>query len=175
MNADLEESAPMRRPMMLAANPGELIVTYALALVFVWFGLLKFTQYEAAGIAPLVMNSPIVGWWHSLFGIAGTSHMLGVYEVLTGLLIALRPVKPRLAAIGGAMGVITFLITLTFMVTTPGIVQPGFDNPLALSAFPGQFLLKDVVLLAASLAVLLGARAEEKGARRNETLAADRG
>lgn len=144
---------------------GAWLVNYALALVFLWFGCLKFTQYEAAGIAPLVMNSPIVVWWHDLFGIAGTARMLGVYEILTGVLIASRPVQPRLAAIGGAMGTITYLITLSFMLTTPGVVQPGFDTPFALSAFPGQFLLKDVVLLAASFAILFSAR-QEAGARR---------
>ncbi len=159
-----EEGTPMRRDRyMITANSGALLVNYALVLIFVWFGVLKFTQYEAAGIAPLVMNSPIVGWWHSLFGIAGTSRMLGVYEILTGLLIALRPIKPRLAAIGGAMAVIAFLITLSFMLTTPGVVQPGFNNPFALSAFPGGFLAKDIVLLAASVSVLLGARAEARG------------
>lgn len=159
-----EDGAPMRRDRYpITANSGALLVNYALALIFIWFGVLKFTQYEAAGIAPLVMNSPIVGWWHSLLGIAGTSRMLGVYEILTGVLIALRPIQPRLAAIGGAMAVITFLITLTFILSTPGVAQPGYGNPLALSPFPGQFLLKDLVLLAASASVLLGARAEERG------------
>ncbi len=157
----VENDAALRRDRyVLTANSGALLVNYALVLVFVWFGVLKFTQYEAAGIAPLVMNSPLVGWWHQLFGIAGTSRMLGVYEILTGVLIALRPFNPRLAAIGGAMATITFAITLTFMLSTPGVVQPGFDTPLALSSNPGQFLLKDVVLLAASISVLLGARAE---------------
>lgn len=157
------ETAQFRpRPFAASAStgPGTLLVTYALALVFLWFGCLKFTQYEAAGIAPLVMNSPLVGWWHATFGIAGTSRMLGVYEILTGLLIAARPFSPRLSAIGGAMATITFLVTLTFLLSTPGVVQPGFDNPLALSAFPGQFLLKDVVLLAASVAVLLASRTD---------------
>ena len=159
-----DDAVPMRRDQYrMTANSGALLVNYALVLIFVWFGILKFTQYEAAGIAPLVMNSPVVGWWHALFGIAGTSRMLGVYEILTGVLIALRPIQPRLAAIGGAMAVIAFLITLTFMLTTPGVAQPGVGNPLALSPFPGQFLLKDVVLLAASVAVLLGARAEQRG------------
>ncbi len=143
-------------------STGALLVTYALALVFIWFGCLKFTQYEAAGIAPLVMNSPLVGWWHSLFGIAGTARVLGVYEILTGLLIATRPFKPGLAAIGGAMATISFLITISFMFTTPGVVQSGFDNPLALSAFPGQFLLKDIVLLAVSIWILFGARTEAR-------------
>ena len=143
-------------------SAGALLLTYALALIFIWFGCLKFTQYEAAGIAPLVMNSPFVAWWHDLFGIAGTSRMLGVYEIATGVLLALRPFKPGLAAIGGAMAAICFLVTCTFLLTTPGTVQPGFDTPFALSAFPGQFLLKDVVLLAASLSILFAAREEAR-------------
>ncbi|WP_425230824.1 YkgB family protein [Sphingomonas sp.] len=143
-------------------SAGALLVTYALALIFVWFGCLKFTQYEAGGIAPLVMNSPLVAWWHDLFGIAGTSRMLGIYEILTGLLIATRPFQPRLAAIGGAMATICFLVTVTFLFSTPTTVQPGFDTPFALSAFPGQFLLKDVVLLAVSIWILFAARAEAR-------------
>ena len=143
-------------------SAGALLVTYALALILIWFGCLKFTEYEAAGIAPLVMNSPLVTWWHGLFGIAGTSRMLGIYEILTGLLIAARPFQPRLAAIGGAMATICFLVTVSFLFTTPTTVQPGFDNPLALSAFPGQFLLKDIVLLAVSIWILFGARTEAR-------------
>lgn len=143
-------------------SAGALLVTYSLALIFVWFGCLKFTQYEAAGIAPLVMNSPLVTWWHGLFGIAGTSHMLGVYEILTGLLLAARPFSARLASIGGAMATICFLVTISFLFSTPGTVQPGFDNPLALSPFPGQFLLKDVVLLAVSIWILFAARTEAR-------------
>lgn len=143
-------------------STGALLVTYALALIFVWFGCLKFTQYEAAGIAPLVMNSPLVGWWHGIFGIAGTSHMLGVYEIITGLLLAARPFKARLSSVGGAMATICFLVTITFMLTTPGVAQPGYDNALALSPFPGQFLLKDIVLLAVSIWILFATREEAR-------------
>ena len=143
-------------------SAGALLVTYALALIFIWFGCLKFTQYEAGGIAPLVMNSPLVGWWHGIFGIAGTSRMLGIYEILTGVLIAARPFQPRLAAIGGAMATICFLVTVSFLLSTPGVSQPGYDDALALSPFPGQFLLKDVVLLAVSIWILFAARAEAR-------------
>ena len=139
---------------------GAMLVNYALVIIFLWFGSLKFTQYEAAGIAPLIMNSPLVSWWHSVFGIAGASRVIGVYEIVTGLLIAARPLQPRLGAIGGAMATILFLITISFMLTTPGVVQAGFDSPFALSASPGQFLLKDLGLLAASIWVLLSARQE---------------
>ncbi len=43
-----------------------------------------------------------------------------------------------------------FLTTLTFMFTTPGVWQKDYGFP-ALSASPGQFLIKDVVLLAAAI------------------------
>ena len=43
-----------------------------------------------------------------------------------------------------------FLTTLSFVVTTPGVWQAGYGFP-ALAASPGQFLVKDVVLLGASI------------------------
>ncbi len=46
-----------------------------------------------------------------------------------------------------------------------GVVQPGYDVPFALSALPGQFLLKDLGLFAACLWVL-GASWDEVQARR---------
>ena len=39
-----------------------------------------------------------------------------------------------------------FLTTLSFVITTPGVWQAGYGFP-ALAASPGQFLVKDVVLL----------------------------
>ena len=123
----------------------------SLAVIFLWVGGMKFTDYEAAGIAPFVMNSPIVGWWHTLLGISGTSTMLGVYEIITGLLLAARLFSPWLSLIGGVMSVVTYLITLSFMITTPGVAEPLAGGFPALSAFPGQFLAKDVALLAISI------------------------
>ncbi len=129
-------------------------ITFALTIIFLWFGCLKFTAYEESGIAGFIMNSPLISWLHAMFGIAGGAQFLGIFEILTGLLIGGRLIDPRLSLIGGAMAVITFFITLTLMFTTPGIIQPGHDGPLALSAVPGQFLLKDLGLLVASLWIL---------------------
>lgn len=47
------------------------------------------------------------------------------------------------------------LITLSFFVTTPGVAESSAGGFPAISAMPGQFLLKDTVLLAASLVLLL--------------------
>jgi uncharacterized membrane protein YkgB len=43
-----------------------------------------------------------------------------------------------------------FLTTLSFLLSSPGW-EPSLGGFPALSAMPGQFLLKDVVLLAAAL------------------------
>jgi uncharacterized membrane protein YkgB len=45
---------------------------------------------------------------------------------------------------------VMFLTTLTFLFSTPGW-EPSLGGFPALSAMPGQFLLKDIVLLGAAL------------------------
>ena len=42
------------------------------------------------------------------------------------------------------------LITLSFLLTTPGVWEPGYGFGF-LSAMPGQFLAKDLVLLGVSI------------------------
>ncbi|MGI8570355.1 MAG: YkgB family protein [Methylocella sp.] len=146
---------------------GRIVIRYGLALIFVWYGCMKFTSYEATGIAPFIANSPLVGWWHSLLGIQGASYMLGVIEIATGILLAVYTVAPRAAVMGGAMAVLTYLITLSFFLTTPGVAAPmGFP---AISVDVGQFLLKDLGLLGASIWLLgeaLGAAADRESVRR---------
>lgn len=133
---------------------GAMVMRYGLALIFLWFGAMKFTSYEAIGVAGFVSSSPLVGWWHSAFGIQGTSNMLGVYEIATGILLLAGGAKPWLSVLGGAMAVIAFLITLSFMFTTPGVAEPLAGGFPAISAVPGGFLLKDLGLLGISLFIL---------------------
>jgi uncharacterized membrane protein YkgB len=54
-----------------------------------------------------------------------------------------------------AMAAATYLIALTFFVSAPGRSGSDGGGFPAISAAPGQFLLKDLVLLAASLSLLL--------------------
>ena len=37
-------------------------------IVLLWIGGMKFTSYEAAGIAPLEMHSPLMNWLYVLMG-----------------------------------------------------------------------------------------------------------
>lgn len=130
---------------------GGSVIRYGLAAVVGWIGLMKFTHYEAEGIRPFVANSPLMSWAYSILSIDGFSAMLGVAEVAIAALIALRPLSARASAIGSALAVGMFATTLSFLLTTPGVWEPSLGGFPAISAVPGQFLLKDIVLLGAAL------------------------
>jgi uncharacterized membrane protein YkgB len=126
------------------------VTRYGLVLVLLWIGGMKFTAYEAEGIRPLVANSPLMGWVYNLLSVTAFSSLLGLVEIAIGVLIALRPVWPAGSALGSGLAVGMFLTTLSFLVTTPGW-EPSLGGFPAVSAMPGQFVLKDIVLLGAAL------------------------
>jgi uncharacterized membrane protein YkgB len=131
------------------------LLRWALVIIFLWFGGMKFTSYEANAIAPFIANSPVMSWLHMLFGIQGASYVIGVLELSTAAALILGAFLPIFSALGAAMSTATYLITLTFFFSTPGIGEATAGGFPAIGAMPGQFLLKDVVLLAASLSLLL--------------------
>ncbi len=137
---------------------GTNVLRYALVLVFVAFGVTKFSAAEAAAIKPLVSNSPLMSWLYSFLSEQGASSLIGATELLSAALLASRPFSARLAAIGSALAVGTFLTTLSFLFSTPGALSP---------THPAHgFLLKDVVLLGAAVALgieALRAIASERG------------
>ncbi|MHA6687497.1 YkgB family protein [Mesorhizobium sp. A556] len=130
------------------------LLRWALVVIFLWFGGMKFTAYEANGIAPFIAHSPFMSWLHVLFGIRGASYIIGVLELSTAAALIAGAIRPIFSALGAAMSTITYLITLTFFLSTPGVGEPMAGGFPAISAVPGQFLLKDLVLLAASLCLL---------------------
>jgi reactive chlorine resistance protein C len=130
---------------------GRELTRYGLVVVVGWIGFMKFTAYEAEGISTYVANSPLMSWVYGLMSVQGFSAMLGVVEVTIALLIAARPFSPRVSALGSALAVGMFLTTLSFLVTTPGVWEPSLGGFPALSAVPGQFLIKDLALLGISL------------------------
>ena len=129
---------------------GSRVIRYGLSLVIFWIGMMKFTEYEANGIQPLVAHSPFLGWMYNLWTVRQFSAGLGVVEISIAILIALRPWSPKACAIGSAGAVLMFLTTLSFLFSTPGW-EPSLGGFPTLSAHPGQFLLKDVVLLGAAI------------------------
>ncbi|AOB30264.1 hypothetical protein AKI39_05505 [Bordetella sp. H567] len=130
------------------------LLRWALVVIFLWFGGMKFTAYEANGIAPFIAHSPVMGWLNGMFGVQGTSYVIGVLELATAAALIIGAFQPIFSALGAAMSAATYLITLTFFFSTPGVAEATAGGFPAISAMPGQFLLKDLVLLAASLSLL---------------------
>lgn len=146
----------VRRTAVLATSKiveavGRHSVRLGVVLVLLWIGGMKFTEYEANGISLFVSNSPLMSWAYSLFSIRGFSALLGVTEIVVALLIASRPISVHAALIGSGSAMGMFLTTLSFLITTPGVWETSAGGFPALSVVPGQFLVKDFVLLGASL------------------------
>jgi len=129
---------------------GAKIIRYGLVVILLWVGALKFTAYEAEGIQGLIANSPLMSWMFSVMSVRTAAAFIGVTEIILGVLIATRPFAPFVSAIGSIGAIIVFLITLTFVFTTPGVWQPGYGFPFP-SPMPGQFLAKDLMLLGTAI------------------------
>ncbi len=141
---------PMEHAGIDLEKTGMIVLRYGLAVILLWVGGLKFTDYEAKGIEPLVANSPFLAWAYHAFGLQGVSRLLGVTEIVLGLLNCLRPMNARLSAFGSLGATLMFVITLSLLLTTPGVIAPGYSFPV-LSANVGQFIAKDLVLLGAAI------------------------
>jgi len=131
------------------------LLRWTLVVIFLWFGGMKFTAYEANGIAPFIVNSPIMSWLNTLFGVQGASYVIGVLELSTAAALIVGAFQPFFSALGAVMSTATYVITLTFFLSTPGVAEATAGGFPAISALPGQFLLKDLVLLAASLCLVV--------------------
>ncbi len=153
----------------------------ALVIVLVWIGGLKFVDYEADSIVPLVANSPVMRFlynrpaeyrsymnkegelnlkhreWQQQNGTYTFSHGLGAVIIGIGLLIALYPIWPEVSALGSALLILMACTTLSFLVTTPEAWVPALGD--ANHGFPylsgaGRLIVKDVIMLAAAVVTL---------------------
>lgn len=132
---------------------GMLMTRFGLAAVVGWIGAMKFTAYEAHGISGFVTNSPLLSWSYHILSVQQFSNAVGVAEVAiaTGLIVG--AINARIGIFAGLASTAMFLTTLSFMLTTPGTFEATLGFP-ALSVVPGQFLVKDLVALGASLTFL---------------------
>lgn len=134
---------------------GEEALRWSLVVIFLFFGVAKFAAYEAAGVATIAKDYWLFFWLYPLGGEQFASNVIGTIELSTALMLALGSRFTVASLIGGLMGVCTFLVTLSFMLIAPTTFEEGYGFPFLGSS--GQFLLKDLVLLAACLNVALAA------------------
>ena len=98
------------------------ILRWVMVIIFISFGMQKFTPQSAHGIALYISNSPFVSWL-SIFGIRGQADLLGIIELTIAALLAAGAFIPILSALGALMGIGTFAITWSFFFSTPGVVK----------------------------------------------------
>lgn len=151
------------------------ILRWVMVLIFIAFGLQKFTPQSAQGIAQFISHSPLVGWL-SIFGVRGEAYVIGVIELGTAALLAAGGFSPLASALGSLMGVVTFVITWSFFFTTPGVVKWSLStNPIAWN-LAGEFLFKDIVLLCVCIVLLRASLSRPpSGARAGDEAFAARG
>src|SRR5690349_23672429 len=102
---------------------GAFILRYSLVFFLFFFGALKWTPAEAQGIQPMVSHSPFFFWLYPILGVQHGSEVIGIVELIIGVLIAIRRWAPRASAAGSIAATGMFVITLSFLVTTPNAGQ----------------------------------------------------
>ncbi|WP_256806075.1 YkgB family protein [Bradyrhizobium sp. Bra64] len=122
------------------------ILRWVMVIVFVSFGMQKFTLQSAQGIAQFISKSPFISWL-SVFGLRGEVYFLGVAEFVIAALLAAGSFSPVMSALGSFMGMVTFAITWSFFFTTPGVVKWSLSSDPMAWNLTGEFLFKDIVLL----------------------------
>jgi uncharacterized membrane protein YkgB len=161
---------------------GIAVTRVGLVVVLVWIGSLKIFRYEADGIVPFVANSPLMNFvyrapageykqhmnregavvpanreWHERNGTYRFAYALGSVIVAYGLMIALNPWFPRVAALGSFLVVLMSFTTLSFLITTPECWVPslgGSEHGFPLLSGPGRLVVKDAIMMGAAIVTL---------------------
>ena len=129
------------------------IVRASMVIIFLFFGYQKWFDYEAQALIPYINHGPLISWMYPVFGLRGTTWFLGVAEWTFGLLLLLGFWNKQLGILGALGACFTFIATSTIIPFMPDGWAP------AAGGFPAMtekvaFLMKDLVLLAASFYLL---------------------
>jgi uncharacterized membrane protein YkgB len=143
------------------------ILRWVMVLIFIAFGIQKFTPQSAHGIELYISNSPFVSWL-SIFGVRGEADLLGVIELTTAALLAAGAFSPMLSALGSLLGIGTFAITWSFFFSTPDVVKWSLSKDPIARNLTGEFLFKDIVLLCVCLVLFLASMPKKTVPLRSE-------
>jgi uncharacterized membrane protein YkgB len=148
------------------------LVRASMVIIFLFFGYQKWFEYEAQVLIPYISNGPLIFWMYPVFGIRGASWFLGVSEWLFGALLFLGFWNKKLGILGAAGSTATFIATVTIIPFMPNGWAPSAGGfPAMAGNVP--FLMKDVVLLAASIYLLKQDVMRVSSSTKNRTVAVD--
>jgi uncharacterized membrane protein YkgB len=129
------------------------LIRAALVITFFFFGYQKWFSYEAETLIPYISNGPLIFWLYPAFGIRGAAWILGGAEWLFGTLMFLGFWNKSLGARGALGACIGSLATLTMLARIPNAWDAAVGGFPAMTIV-GAFVMKDLVLLAASFYLL---------------------
>jgi len=138
-----------------AYRHANMVMLLGLIIVLAWIGGMKFTAPEAEGVHPLLTSSPLFNWWAPVyFSKQMASNVIGIIELVTVFCLTGWWWNKRVLQLGLLLSAATFIATLSFMISFSGSWSGSF--PYLASA--GHFLLKDLLLLAATVALMAETR-----------------
>lgn len=126
-------------------NHGSRYLRYSLAIIFIWFGFLKIIDMSPA--ADLVART--VFWWDQSWFFP----LLGTVECLIGVLFLFKK----------TIRIAVFIMALQMVGTFfPFFMLPEltFNGSIFYPTMEGQYIIKNIVLIAA--AILVGSHARDK-------------
>lgn len=145
--------ATLARSGLLRKDLDYNLMRVAMVVIFAMFGYQKWFQYEADVLIPYISHGPLIFWMHLLFGIRGASIFLGVVEWTIGALLLAGFWSKKVGVLGALGSIATFVGTVTIIPFMPdGWAASAGGFPAMVG--PVAFLMKDVVLLAASIYLL---------------------
>jgi len=121
---------------------GYYISLFGAALILLWIGIFKFTPTEAASIKPLVENHFLTFFVYKIMSVQAVSNLIGVIEIIIALLLIFSAKFAVLKKYAGIGMIVTFLVTLSYLFTTPGMWKMVDGVPVT-----DFFIVKDLMLL----------------------------
>jgi len=144
----------LARSPLLAPDLDHHLIRAAMVIVFVLFGYQKWFEYEARVLTPYISHGPLIFWLYPVFGIRGASWFLGVVEWAIAVLLFVGFWSRTWGIVGALGSTITFLSTVTIIPFMPNAWDSSAGGFPAIAADTTAFLIKDLVLLAASVYLL---------------------
>ncbi|WP_421224652.1 DUF417 family protein [Aeromonas enteropelogenes] len=123
-------------------DKGFLIALAGVVLTLLWIGVFKFTPTEAAAIKPLVASHPLMSWLYGPLSEQGVSNLIGLTEIVIAVGLVVGLWQPRIGYWSSMGAIVTFLVTLSFLLTLTGVWKVVDGVPVT-----EFFIFKDLVFL----------------------------
>ncbi|CAM3719723.1 DUF417 domain-containing protein [Elizabethkingia occulta] len=132
---------------------GYYISLFGTALILLWIGIFKFTPTEAAAIKPLVENHFLTFFIYKIMSVQAVSNFFGTVEIIIALSLIFSIKFTVLRKYAGIGVIVTFMVTLSYLFTTPGTWKIVDGIPVT-----DFFILKDLMFLGFGFMVISNKR-----------------